>query len=258
MLVEYILIPDDACAMFLVVDGIDGSGKSSIIRALAERRRKDGGCVFDLRAFAREEHRFPEPEELRGYDLLVTGEPTYAWVGAALREEIIRANNRDYGSWRSAEAFALDRLLHYRRVLLPARERGMDIIAERSVTSTLVYQLVQSERTGVPALTIEALCALEGNAIAITNPPDLFLLLSVDPARAFRRLDVRIEEQAEVIFEHFSMLEALAAGFCAPAFRQLLQRYGWHIAEVDANGAVEDAVASATMRIDALAHSMSV
>lgn len=235
--------------MFLIVDGIDGSGKGTIVQALVERRRKAGARVFDLRAFTREQRRFPEPEELAGYNLLVTGEPTYAWVGAAIREEIVRANSRDYGARCTAEAFALDRLLHYRRVLLPARECGMDIVAERSVTSTLVYQMVQN---AAGALTVDDIAALEGNRLALANPPDLLLLLSVDPSRALRRLELRIDKQDEAIFERLSMLEALHAGFHAPAFRHILTKHGWHIAEVDANGAVEDAVAQAAMRVDSV------
>lgn len=234
--------------MFLIVDGIDGSGKGTIVQALVERRRRDGARVFDVRTFTREQGRFPEPEELEGYNMLVTGEPTYAWVGAAIREEIVRANQRDYGARCTAEAFALDRLLHYQRVLLPARARGMDIIAERSVTSTLVYQMAQ--RTN-DALTLEHICALEGNRMALANPPDLLLLLTVDPSRALRRLELRLDKQDDSMFERLTMLEALHTGFRAPPFRTLLQQHRWRVAEVDANGAVEDAVAQAALRVEA-------
>lgn len=234
--------------MFVIVDGIDGSGKGTIVQALVERRRRAGERVFDLRAFTREERRFPEPAELDGYAVLVTGEPTYAWVGAAIREELVRTSSRTYSAVRTAEAFALDRLLHYRRVLLPALERGMDVYAERSVTSTLVYQLVQD---GGGALTLDALCALEGNRLALETPPNCFLLLDVDPSRALRRLELRTDKQDEAIFERLTTLERLHAQFRAPAFRSLLARHHWMITEVDANGAVEDAVASAALRVDA-------
>ncbi|MDO8463371.1 MAG: dTMP kinase [bacterium] len=236
--------------MFVIADGIDGSGKGTIIQALVERRRKNGDRILDVREFARTEHRLPEPEELSPYNVLVSGEPTYAWIGAAIRHELVRVHDRVYSARCTAEAFALDRLILYRRVLLPALVRGMDIYQERSVTSSLVYQLIQ-DTDARDALTVEELCALDGNRIALEHPPDVLLLLSVDPTRALRRLELRIEKQDEAIFEQLSTLERLHEQFHSPAFTRTLASFGWHIASVDANGAVEDAVAGAALRVDA-------
>ncbi|MDO8425511.1 MAG: dTMP kinase [bacterium] len=241
--------------MFIIADGIDGSGKGTVVQALVERRRKRGDRVFDLREFTRTEHRLPEPEELTPYNVLVSGEPTYTWVGAALRDELVRANERTYSARRTAEAFALDRLILYRRVLLPARARGMDIYQERGVTSSLVYQLQQPAIDGTDrdedSITIDALCALEGNRLALANPPDALLLLTVDPSRALRRLELRIDKQDESVFERLAALERLHAEFQSDRFRRQLAQHGWRIEYVDANGAVEDAVAAAALRVDA-------
>lgn len=227
--------------MFVIVDGIDGSGKGTIANALAEARRAQGARVFDLREYAKSEHRLPEPEELVGYDVCVSAEPTHTWVGQTIRDEIIRDNGRNYGALRTAEAFALDRLILYRRVLLPARARGIDIIQERSVTSSLVYQPIQQE-----PIALEQLLALEGNAFTLANPPELCIIVSTEPTRAVQRLQLRRTKQDVAIFEKLPILASLHERYHGTWFRDLLASRGWRVEFLDANGAVEDAVAAAT------------
>ncbi|MFH1430835.1 MAG: hypothetical protein ABIG71_04975, partial [Candidatus Uhrbacteria bacterium] len=177
---------------------------------------------------------------LQDVDVIVSGEPTYAWAGAVIREELIRDNNRPYSAIRTAEAFALDRLVLYRRVLLPARAAGKTIIQERSVTSSIAYQPIQAE-----PVTLEQLLALEGNAFCLNHAPDLCIIVSTDPARAIQRLQLRTEKQDDAIFEKLPILEELHERYHAPWFKNLLLEHGWRLEYLDANGAVEDAVARA-------------
>lgn len=249
--------------MFIIVDGIDGCGKGTIVQALAERRRRAGANVFDLRAYTARERRLPNAEEIVGYEVITSGEPTYAWVGGAIRDEIIRDNGRMYGALRTAEAYALDRLILYRRVLLPLRARDVDIFQERSVTTSIVYQRESSADNrqslstipgdpltdGVP---IDTLCALEGNALALSNPPDLCIILSVEPRRAMQRLQLRSEKQDAAIFEKLPILERFHERYHSTWFRDLLAKYGWHVEYLDANGAVEDAVSRAQSLLTSL------
>ncbi|MFH1098740.1 MAG: hypothetical protein V1723_02385 [Candidatus Uhrbacteria bacterium] len=223
--------------MFVIVDGIDGSGKGTIVNALAERRRANGARIFDLREFAKRERRLPEPDELADTNVIISCEPTYAWVGSAIRDELIRDNHRDYRARTTAEAFALDRLVLYRRVTLPARERGIDVIQERSITSSLAYQPIQAE-----PVAIEDVCALEGNAFALAHPPDVCIIVSTEPERAIKRLELRTAKQDAAIFEKLPILKRLHERYHAPWFRELLEGHGWNVEYLDANGAVEDAV----------------
>lgn len=226
--------------MFVIVDGIDGSGKGTIVNALAESRRAQGARVFDLREFAKKEHRLPDSAELEGFEVIISAEPTHAWIGAAIREEIIRTNDRDYSAIRTGEAYALDRFILYRRILLPARARGVDIIQERSVTSSLAYQTIQAE-----PLAVETIAALEGNEFCLKNPPDLCIIVSTEPTRAMRRLQLRTAKQDDAIFERLPILERLHTQYHSDTFRRALETYGWRLSYLDANGAVEDAVAEA-------------
>lgn len=249
--------------MFVIIDGIDGCGKGTIVQALAERRRRAGANVFDLRAYTARERRLPTAEEIVGYEVVTSGEPTYAWVGGAIRDEMIRDNGRNYSTLRTAEAFALDRHLLYRRVLLPLRARGIDIFQERSVTSSLMYQRESSADNRQPLATmpgdpltdgvpIDALCVLEGNALALSNPPDLCIILSVEPHRAMQRLQLRQEKQDAAIFEKLPILERFHERYHSAWFRDLLTKYGWRVEYLDANGAVEDAVARALRLLETL------
>ncbi|MBI4450194.1 hypothetical protein HY634_03985 [Candidatus Uhrbacteria bacterium] len=226
--------------MFIIVDGIDGCGKGTIADALAAARRAEGARVFDLREFTKCEHRLPEIEELADYDVIISAEPTHTWIGSSIREELIRDNGRSYTARATADAYALDRLVLYRRMLLPARAAGKDIIQERSVTSSLIYQPIQRE-----ALPIEEVAALEGNAFALAHPPDLCIIVSTDPPRAVQRLQLRKTKQDAAIFEKLPILQALHERYHAPWFRSLLAAHGWHTEFLDANGAVEDAVGKA-------------
>jgi dTMP kinase len=226
--------------MFVVVDGIDGCGKGTIVTALAEERRRRGARVLDIRSFAQEHHRLPRPEELHDFDVLISAEPTHAGVGHVIRDELVRSHDRTYSAQSTADAFALDRLVLYRRVLEPARQRGMTIFQERGVTSSIAYQPIQRE-----PISLEDVISLEGNAHALATPPDVCIILSVEPARAVQRLQLRSEKQDNAIFEKLDTLTKLHERYQSSWFRRLLETHGWNLRIVDANGAVEDAVSFA-------------
>ncbi|MBI4433627.1 hypothetical protein HY632_02560 [Candidatus Uhrbacteria bacterium] len=225
---------------FIIVDGIDGSGKGTIADALAAREASRGARVFDLREFAKQQHRLPEVAELTGYDLVLSAEPTHAWIGRTIREEIIRANDRTYGALRTAELFAMDRLVLYRRVLLPALAHGLHVVQERSVTSSLVYQPIQAEPVDLATLS-----TLEGNAFALAHPPTLCIIVSTEPPRALQRLQLRTGKQDAAIFERLPVLQQLHERYHSTWFRELLTAHRWQLTHIDANAAVEDSVALA-------------
>jgi ribose 1,5-bisphosphokinase PhnN len=56
----------------VMVDGLDGSGKGVIVDALAEWSEDSGRKVLDLRKYCCEKNTFPQPEELKDYDAIVS------------------------------------------------------------------------------------------------------------------------------------------------------------------------------------------
>ncbi|MEK7102037.1 MAG: hypothetical protein AAB579_01075 [Patescibacteria group bacterium] len=208
--------------MFIIIDGIDGSGKDTILDAWVAHLAAQGKKIFHLKEWWKEHHAHPEPEDLEGYDVLTSAEPTYVWFGAAIRQEFIRASARKYSAKAVAQAFSLDRLVLYKRVILPAQKRGMLILQSRGVSTTLVYQTAQ----GDPNVTPEYIMKLRGNAFALKHAPDVLFIADLDPAIAVERLAARSEKQDNAIFEKKELLEKLRANFRADWYRQIFESRG--------------------------------
>lgn len=206
--------------VLVMVDGIDGSGKGVIVKALADWAESKKMKVLDLKNFWKTKHTFPEPEEISGYDVLISAEPTFSMVGQAIREEIVRENNRHYSAWTTAEAFSLDREIFYRRVIIPALAQGKIIFQERGVTTSLIYQPVQEE-----PLELEKIINLSGNKLALEYRPDLLIIALVDPKEAVRRLAGR-DKKDNTIFEKLPFLEKISGRYAAPWFRELMESRG--------------------------------
>lgn len=203
-----------------MIDGIDGSGKAAITKALVDWAEAKKMKIFDLKDYWKTKNVFPELEEIAKYDVIISAEPTFAMVGQAIREEIIRENNRHYSAWTTAQAFSLDREILYRRIIIPALAQGKIIFQERGVTTSIIYQPVQEE-----ALLLSKILSLSGNKLALEYRPDLIIIALVPPKEAVRRLAER-KKRDNVIFEKLSFLEKIAERFAAPWFRELMESRG--------------------------------
>jgi dTMP kinase len=170
---------------FISFEGIDGSGKSTQVRALAARLRAAGTRVVETR----EPGGAPGAEQIRR--LLVEGDP---------------------GRW-SAETeillFTAARRDHLERTIRPALASGATVISDRFADSTRVYQGVA--RAGLRPMVD----ALHGLAIGVE--PDLTLILDLAPETALARGLARGGDEDR--FERFGagFQERLRRGFLALA-----------------------------------------
>ena len=154
---------------FLTVEGIDGAGKSTQARMLAERLRSFGREVVETR----EPGGAPGAEEIRR--LLVEGDPE-RW---SPETEIL--------------LFTAARRDHVERVVRPALDRGAVVLCDRYVDSTRAYQGAGSpeRRTLVDRL----------HRLAIGLDPDLTLIFNMDPGAALERASKRLSDTGEDRFE---------------------------------------------------------
>lgn len=171
--------------IFISLEGIDGSGKSTQARLLADWMRQHGRDPV----LTREPGGAPGAEEIRR--LLVEGDPA-RW-SPETEMLLFTAARRD----------------HLERTIRPALAEGRDVITDRFADSTRVYQ-------GATRGDLRALVDIVHEAV-IGIEPDLTLILDMDPAKALDRGLAR--GSGEDRFEDFGLpfQEALREGFRALA-----------------------------------------
>lgn len=212
--------------MFIMLDGIDGSGKSTILQAWKDDVAAQGNGIFDLKQYWQTNGKYPELSEMRAYDFIFSCEPTYAGVGKVIRDELVRSGT-DYPALAVAEAFSLDRLVLYKQIIIPLLAEGKCIIQDRGVSSSLAYQTTQSSE-----ITFDILTKLPGNALALEQRPDYLILADLPASEAIKRLGGRLDKQDDAIFERLDFLERLEKQFKSDEFQNLFTERGTNIKQL--------------------------
>jgi len=144
-------------AFYIAFEGIEGCGKSTQSRALAESLRAAGSAVTSTR-------------ETGGTE-----------IGARIRDVLHDTANTHLDPVAEALLIAGDRAQHRAEVLAPALARGEHVVSDRSVYSTLAYQ---GYGRRLPLHVVRAM-----NDWALDSRwPDLVVLLDVPHEHAMERL----------------------------------------------------------------------
>lgn len=213
-----------------MVDGIDGSGKSTIVRAIVDELGQNKR-VFDISEWSKKNHALPSLEDCEQADIINSTEPTYAWVGAAIRGELIKKRT-SFKTADIAAAFSLDRLILYKRLLIPLLEAGKTIVQDRGVSSTIAYQGAD--------LNLEQVIALSGNQLTLEHAPDVLIIADCSADTALKRLAARTDKQDEAIFEDRTFLEELRERYQAPWFQDLWKEKGTKLISFDTEPSIEE------------------
>ncbi|HSN44669.1 MAG TPA: dTMP kinase [Propionibacteriaceae bacterium] len=158
----------DGSGVFVVFEGGDSVGKSTQVRMLAE--------------WLRHEH----------VEHLVTHEPGDTWLGQQVRRLVLDVDSGSISPRTEALLYAADKAQHVDEVVIPALERGLVVISDRYVDSTLAYQ---------GAGRVLAIDEVEAVARWATHDlrPDLTILLDAAPDQAVSQLAQkdRLEREGE-------------------------------------------------------------
>ena len=185
---------------FISLEGGEGVGKSTQVKALAEALRE------------------------RGIEVVETREPGGSEGAERIRELLLTGDDDRWGAQAEALLFAAARADHVDKVVRPALQSGKWVVSDRFVDSSLAYQ------GGARELGIEAVRAI--NAFGIGEWfPDRTLVLAL--AEGGARARARDNEESDRIGgrpEGYHQKVDLA-------FRQIAAEEAGRVRIVDASGA---------------------
>ena len=95
--------------MFIVLEGIDGSGKSTQARLLADWFKE------------------------QGHEVVLTKEPGGTDIGRQIAGVILDNNNKEMSPWTEIVLYAADRMQHLAEVVVPSLKAGKTVVCSRYV-----------------------------------------------------------------------------------------------------------------------------
>ena len=176
--------------LFIVLEGIDGCGKTTQLQALY-RWLPNSGLMPP------------------GAQLVTTCEPGGTVLGLNLRELLLHRSAADQPvPMAELLLYAADRAQHVAKVIRPALDRGDWVLCDRFTGSTAAYQ---GYGRGIDLEAIYALESIATGDIPFSLQPDLTLWLDVSLAESFRRRGGQSADRIEGEGDEF--LARVAGGF---------------------------------------------
>ena len=157
--------------MFISFEGIDGSGKSTQARLLADH----------LRA--------------HGYDVVLTREPGGSAGAEEIRSLVLEGDPDRWSAETELLLFTAARRDHLEKTIRPALKAGKIVICDRFADSTRVYQGTTRGEL------LDRVNALHTAMIGVE--PDITVLVDIDPTVGLSRAKAR--QTAEERFEDFGV-----------------------------------------------------
>jgi len=171
---------------FIVLEGIDGCGKTTQINALSKWLPKSG-LINENKT------------------LIQTREPGGSILGREIRDMILKNNKFDSPSiLTELLLYSADRAEHISKIILPALQNGNWIISDRFSGSTLAYQGYGR------GISIDIIKELE-NIVCQNIRPDLTFFLELSPEESILRRKNKVADRIES--EGLEFLKKVNNGF---------------------------------------------
>ncbi len=190
---------------FIVVEGLDGTGKTTQIKILAEYIRS------------------------KGKEAEITAEPTSQPTGKLIRR--ILSGEVPSSPWSLAALFLSDRIVHNRdseNGIEKMLSMGKTVISDRYYYSTFAYQGHETDLDW--AMDMHFSCP----EIRI---PDLVLFLTMSPEKCVERIRANRPDEAIEIYENTESLTKISRQFDT-VFEKLKDRE--NIVYIDADGSIDE------------------
>jgi len=139
---------------YIGFEGVEGAGKSTVVRAVASRLEGVGAEVVTVR------------------------EPGGTRIGEEIRRLLLHSESMS--DWTEAALFAAARAELVRTIVSPALARGAQVLSDRTFYSSLAYQ------GAARGLGVDAVRTLNTQVLGGVVP-DIVIVLDVDPAVGFAR-----------------------------------------------------------------------
>lgn len=195
--------------MFITLEGIEGSGKSTQIPRIKGHLQR------------------------LGHTCLVTKEPGGTTVGEQIRAILLDPANNSLDSMAELLLYEADRAQHVNRVIRPAMEAGKTVICDRFSDSTVAYQ---GAARGISPDFIEKINTFVFGSLK----PDITFLLDLPPevglSRAWQQINSGLRRHGESRFEQerIRFHEKVRQGYLA-----LAEKEPGRIRVIDALGSQE-------------------
>ena len=161
--------------LFIVMEGPDGSGKTTQINLLEQYLKE------------------------AGYECLITREPGGTVIGEEVRELILNPEYKEMSPVTEMLLYAASRAQLVHEVIGPALEAGRIVISDRFVDSSIVYQRIARN------LGISTVAAVNATGIGIYRPDGIFFI-DLSEAEGIRRKKNQKKldrmEQESIDFHH--------------------------------------------------------
>ena len=198
----------------IVIEGTDGSGKSTQFRQLTERLTREGKTFQKLV--------FPQYSE-----------PSSALIRMYLGGEF-GSKPTDVNAYAASAFYAVDRFASYKKVWGEYYENGGLILSDRYTTSNAVHQASKEAPENRQAF-LKWLYEFEYDLLGLPRP-DVTIYLDVPTAfteKMLRSREASTNTQADI---HEQDMTYLAT--CREMGRAAAEYYGWHIIQCVKDGAM--------------------